>query len=147
MAGRIVPETGEAHLGGVTLSDEEIRNISRIVITACGTSWHAGLIGEYMIEEYARIPVEVEYASEFRYRDPLVDPSTVVIVISQSGETADTLAAMREAQQRGAKALGEAQSPGSQIAEPMCMQVLRLALPRPRLLHRRLLLRCCLQCI
>jgi len=116
MAGRIVAETGEAHLGGVTLTDEEIRNVSRIVITACGTSWHAGLIGEYMIEEYARIPVEVEYASEFRYRDPLVDPSTVVIVISQSGETADTLAAMREAQQRGAKALGICNVVGSTIA-------------------------------
>ncbi len=116
MAGRIVPETGEAHLGGVTLTADEIRSISRIVITACGTSWHAGLIGEYMIEEYARIPVEVEYASEFRYRDPLVDPSTVVIVISQSGETADTLAAMREAQHRGAKAIGICNVVGSTIA-------------------------------
>ncbi len=116
MAGRTVPETGDAHLGGVTLSDQEIRNISRIVITACGTSWHAGLIGEYMLEEYARIPVEVEYASEFRYRDPLVDPSTLVVVISQSGETADTLAAMREAQTRGAKAVGICNVVGSTIA-------------------------------
>jgi glucosamine--fructose-6-phosphate aminotransferase (isomerizing) len=116
MAGRIVPETGRAHLGGVSLSDDEIRNISRIVITACGTSWHAGLIGEYMLEEYTRIPVEVEYASEFRYRDPLVDPSTVVVVISQSGETADTLAAMREAQQKGAKAVGICNVVGSTIA-------------------------------
>jgi glucosamine--fructose-6-phosphate aminotransferase (isomerizing) len=116
MAGRIVPERGEAHLGGVTLTDDEIRDISRIVITACGTSWHAGLIGEYMLEEFARIPVEVEYASEFRYRDPLVDPSTVVVVISQSGETADTLAAMREAQQKGAKAVGICNVVGSTIA-------------------------------
>jgi glucosamine--fructose-6-phosphate aminotransferase (isomerizing) len=116
MAGRIVPETGQAHLGGVTLSDEEIRNISRIVITACGTSWHAGLIGEYMLEEYTRIPVEVEYASEFRYRDPLVDPSSVVVVISQSGETTDTLAAMKEAQQKGAKAVGICNVVGSTIA-------------------------------
>jgi glucosamine--fructose-6-phosphate aminotransferase (isomerizing) len=116
MAGRIVPETGQAHLGGVTLTDDEIRNISRIVITACGTSWHAGLIGEYMLEEYTRIPVEVEYASEFRYRDPLVDPSSVVVVISQSGETADTLAAMREAQQKGSKAVGICNVVGSTIA-------------------------------
>ncbi|MFH1313171.1 MAG: glutamine--fructose-6-phosphate transaminase (isomerizing) [Candidatus Eisenbacteria bacterium] len=116
MAGRTVPETGQAHLGGVTLTDDEIRNISRIVITACGTSWHAGLIGEYMLEEYTRIPVEVEYASEFRYRDPLVDPSSVVVVISQSGETADTLAAMREAQQKGSKAVGICNVVGSTIA-------------------------------
>jgi glucosamine--fructose-6-phosphate aminotransferase (isomerizing) len=115
MAGRVVAEAGEAHLGGVTLTDDEIRNISRIVITACGTSWHAGLIGEYMIEEYARIPVEVEYASEFRYRDPLVDPTAVVVVISQSGETADTLAAMREAKRKGAKALGICNVVGSTI--------------------------------
>jgi glucosamine--fructose-6-phosphate aminotransferase (isomerizing) len=114
-AGRIVPETGRAHLGGVSLSDQQIRDISRIVITACGTSWHAGLIGEYMLEEYARIPVEVEYASEFRYRDPLVDPSSVVVVISQSGETADTLAAMREAQGKGAIALGICNVVGSTI--------------------------------
>jgi glucosamine--fructose-6-phosphate aminotransferase (isomerizing) len=116
MAGRIVAETGRAHLGGVTLTDDEIRNITRIVITACGTSWHAGLIGEYMIEEFARIPVEVEYASEFRYRDPLVDPSTIVVVISQSGETADTLAAMREAQEKGSKAIGICNVVGSTIA-------------------------------
>lgn len=116
MAGRVVAETGEAHLGGVTLSDDEIKNISRIVITACGTSWHAGLIGEYMLEEYTRIPVEVEYASEFRYRDPLVDPTSVVVVISQSGETADTLAAMREAQRKGAKAVGICNVVGSTIA-------------------------------
>jgi glucosamine--fructose-6-phosphate aminotransferase (isomerizing) len=116
MAGRVVWETGRAHLGGVTLSDREIQDISRIVITACGTSWHAGLIGEYMLEEYARIPVEVEYASEFRYRDPLVDPTSVVVVISQSGETADTLAAMREARSKGAKALGICNVVGSTIA-------------------------------
>jgi glucosamine--fructose-6-phosphate aminotransferase (isomerizing) len=116
MAGRVVAEAGEAHLGGVTLCADEIKNISRIVVTACGTSWHAGLIGEYMLEEYARIPVEVEYASEFRYRDPLVDPTAVVVVISQSGETADTLAAMREAQSRGAKAVGICNVVGSTIA-------------------------------
>jgi glucosamine--fructose-6-phosphate aminotransferase (isomerizing) len=116
LAGRILPATGRAHLGGLNLTEEEIRGISRIVITACGTSWHAGLIGEYMLEEYARIPVEVEYASEFRYRDPVLDPSTLVVVISQSGETADTLAAMREAKQRGSKVLGICNVVGSTIA-------------------------------
>lgn len=116
MAGRVIADRGEAHLGGITLTAEEVRNISRIVITACGTSWHAGLIGEYMIEEYVRIPVEVEYASEFRYRDPLVDPSTLVIVISQSGETADTLAALREARKKGAKVVGICNVVGSTIA-------------------------------
>ena len=116
LAGRILLDSGRAHLGGLNLTDEEIKNISRIVITACGTSWHAGLIGEYMLEEYARIPVEVEYASEFRYRDPVLDPKTLVIVISQSGETADTLAAMREAKQRGSKVLGICNVVGSTIA-------------------------------
>jgi glucosamine--fructose-6-phosphate aminotransferase (isomerizing) len=116
LAGRVLPDVGQAHLGGLNLSDEEIKSISRIVITACGTSWHAGLIGEYMLEEYARIPVEVEYASEFRYRDPVLDPNTLVVVISQSGETADTLAAMREATQRGCKVLGICNVVGSTIA-------------------------------
>jgi glucosamine--fructose-6-phosphate aminotransferase (isomerizing) len=116
LAGRLLLSKGRAHLGGLNLTEEEIRGISRIVITACGTSWHAGLIGEYMLEEYARIPVEVEYASEFRYRDPVLDPSTLVVVISQSGETADTLAAMREAKQRGAKVLGICNVVGSTIA-------------------------------
>jgi glucosamine--fructose-6-phosphate aminotransferase (isomerizing) len=86
------------------------------VITACGTSWHAGLIGEYMIEELARIPVEVEYASEFRYRNPIVDDRTLLIAISQSGETADTLAAIREAKQRGARTVGLVNVVGSTIA-------------------------------
>ena len=83
------------------MTDDELKQINRIVITACGTSWHSALIGEYMLEELARIPVEVEYASEFRYRNPVVDERTLVIAISQSGETADTLAAIREAKQRG----------------------------------------------
>ena len=116
LAGRLMPQTGLPHLGGVNLTNEEIDSLSRIVITACGTSWHAGLIGEYMIEEYVRIPVEVEYASEFRYRDPILDPTALVVVISQSGETADTLAAMREAKRRGAKALGICNVVGSTIA-------------------------------
>ena len=116
LAGRLILETGEAHLGGVNISEEEIKNLSRIVITACGTSWHAGLIGEYLMEEYLRIPVEVEYASEFRYRDPILDKNDLVVVISQSGETADTLAAMREGKSSGAKAFGICNVVGSTIA-------------------------------
>jgi glucosamine--fructose-6-phosphate aminotransferase (isomerizing) len=116
MAGRVIPETGKAHLGGVNLSEEEIQNLSRVVITACGTSWHAGLIGEYLMEEYLRIPVEVEYASEFRYRDPILDKNDLVVVISQSGETADTLAAMREGRSKGAKSYGICNVVGSTIA-------------------------------
>src|SRR5690606_18764849 len=114
--GRLLEEEGNVRLGGVTLSRDELLDINRIVITACGTSWHSGLIGEYMLEEFARIPVEVEYASEFRYRNPVLDEKTLVIVISQSGETADTLAALREAKQRGAKVMGIVNVVGSTIA-------------------------------
>jgi glucosamine--fructose-6-phosphate aminotransferase (isomerizing) len=88
----------------------------RIIISACGTSWHAGLVGEYMLEQIARVPTEVEYASEFRYRSPILNTDDVVIVISQSGETADTLAALREAKQRGATTLGIVNVVGSSIA-------------------------------
>jgi glucosamine--fructose-6-phosphate aminotransferase (isomerizing) len=91
-------------------------NVKRIVITACGTSWHAALVGEYLLEELARIPVEVEYASEYRYRRPIVTSGTLVIAISQSGETADTLAAMREAKRRGAPVMGIVNVVGSSIA-------------------------------
>ena len=114
--GRLLEGSGEAHLGGLNLTDDELRSINRIVMLACGTSWHAAMIGEYMIEEYCRIPVEVEYASEFRYRNPVIGANDLVIVISQSGETADTLAAMREAQRRGARALGICNTVGSTIA-------------------------------
>ncbi len=116
MRGRLLQEEGTSRLGGVTLSDEELLAVDNIIITACGTSWHSGLIGEYMIEDLARIPVEVEYASEFRYRNPVVQDNTLVIAISQSGETADTLAAMREARRRGAKAMGIVNVVGSSIA-------------------------------
>lgn len=116
MRGRLVEEEGTAHLGGLLDFEEDLRKTRRLIITGCGTSWHAALIGEYMIEEFTRIPVEVEYASEFRYRNPIVDEETIVIVVSQSGETADTLAAMREAQKRGAKALGICNVVGSTIA-------------------------------
>jgi glucosamine--fructose-6-phosphate aminotransferase (isomerizing) len=116
MRGRLLVEEGMARLGGLNLSDEELLAFDNIIITACGTSWHSALIGEFMIEELARIPVEVEYASEFRYRNPIITPRTLCIVISQSGETADTLAAMREARRRGARALGIVNVVGSTIA-------------------------------
>jgi glucosamine--fructose-6-phosphate aminotransferase (isomerizing) len=116
MRGRLLEAEGTAKLGGVTLSAQELRSIENITISACGTSWHAGLIGEYMIEELARVPVEVEYASEFRYRSPVVDERSLMIVISQSGETADTLAALREAKVRGARGMGIVNVVGSTIA-------------------------------
>jgi len=116
MRGRILEEDGTARLGGVTISDEELLGFDRIVITACGTSWHSALIGEYMLEDLARIPTEVEYASEFRYRNPIVDERTLLIAISQSGETADTLAAMREGKRRGATCMGIVNVVGSTIA-------------------------------
>ncbi len=115
-SGRVIDETGKAHLGGLNIPMENLQDLSRVIITGCGTSWHAGLIGEYMIEEFARIPVEVEYASEFRYRRPVIDHNNLAVVISQSGETADTLAAMREAQKGGARALGICNVVGSTIA-------------------------------
>jgi len=114
--GRLDLNQGTAHLGGLEMSIEDMRSIDRIVITACGTSWHAGLIGKYLIESLARIPVEVEYASEFRYRNPVLTPGTVMIVISQSGETADTLAALRLGTERGCRALGIVNVVGSSIA-------------------------------
>jgi glucosamine--fructose-6-phosphate aminotransferase (isomerizing) len=116
MRGRLILEEGFSKLGGLNISKEDLLNIDNIIITACGTSWHSALIGEMMIEELCRIPVEVEYASEFRYRNPIVTPTTLCIVISQSGETADTLAAMREAKRRGARTLGLVNVVGSTIA-------------------------------
>jgi glucosamine--fructose-6-phosphate aminotransferase (isomerizing) len=99
----------------IGLSVDEIKKVKKIVIVACGTSWHAGLVGEFMIEELTRIPVEVEYASEFRYRNPIVDKTTIVIAISQSGETADTLAAMKEAKKKRAKVISIVNVKGSSI--------------------------------
>jgi glucosamine--fructose-6-phosphate aminotransferase (isomerizing) len=114
--GRILINEGKVKLGGLTDVEEKLTEASRIIILACGTSWHAALIGEYLIEEYCRIPVEVEYASEFRYRNPILSKNDIVIVISQSGETADTLAALREGKEKGATALGIVNSVGSSIA-------------------------------
>ncbi len=116
LRGRLLEDEGTVRLGGLNITDDELLRIQRIVITACGTSWHAALIGEYMMEELARVPTEVEYASEFRYRNPIVDERTLVIGISQSGETADTLAALREAKRRGARTLGLVNVVGSTIA-------------------------------
>ena len=115
MAGRISVEKGEVYLSEIGLSHSEIKNLERIVITACGTSWHAGLIGEFMLEELARIPVEVDYAAEFRYRSPLLTPRTLVIGISQSGETADTLGAIQEAKSLGARVICISNVLGSSI--------------------------------
>jgi len=116
MRGRLILEDGTAKLGGLNLSHDELMKIDNIIITACGTSWHSGLIGELMLEDLARIPTETEYASEFRYRNPIVNDRSLCIVMSQSGETADTLAAMREAKRRGAKTLGFVNVVGSTIA-------------------------------
>ncbi len=116
MRGRVLLEEGSAKLGGLEGYWERIRNSSRIIITACGTSWHAGLVGEYLIETLAQIPVEVDYASEFRYRDPVLSANDTVLAISQSGETADTLAAVREAKRKGALTLGLCNVVGSTIA-------------------------------
>lgn len=114
--GRINFDDGISRLNGLNLQYDELRRIKRVIITACGTSWHSALIGEYLIEELARIPVEVEYASEFRYRSPILDDGTIVIAISQSGETADTLSALREAKRHGTTALGIVNAVGSTIA-------------------------------
>ncbi|HWI41926.1 MAG TPA: glutamine--fructose-6-phosphate transaminase (isomerizing), partial [Verrucomicrobiae bacterium] len=102
VAGRILEEEGSIYLEHLRLSDEELRQVERVVIVACGTSWHSGLVGKFLIEEHCRIPVEVDIASEFRYRNPVIRPGTLMLLISQSGETADTLAAMREGKRRGA---------------------------------------------
>jgi len=114
--GRLIDRLSTARLGGLNMTNEELRKIKGIQIIACGTSWHAGMIGKYNIENLARIPVSVEYASEYRYRNPIIPEDTLVLVISQSGETADSLAALREAQARGARVLGITNVIGSTIA-------------------------------
>ena len=116
MRGRLSLETGTAHLGGIADYLPRIENASRIYITACGTSWHAGLIGKILLEEFAQIPVHVDYASEFRYREPIIDSNTVIIAVSQSGETADTLAAIRKAKELGALSVGICNVVGSSIS-------------------------------
>jgi glucosamine--fructose-6-phosphate aminotransferase (isomerizing) len=115
MRGRIYPLEGKIQLGGIKDYTEKFKNAHRIIIVACGTSWHAGLVGEYLIEEYARIPVEVEYASEFRYRNPIITENDIVIAISQSGETADTMAAIEMAKAKGATIFGICNVVGASI--------------------------------
>jgi len=116
MRGRVLPEENDIVLGGLHDVWDELVEADRIIIAACGTSWHAGLVGEYLIETYARTPVEVEYASEFRYRNPILRDGDVVLVISQSGETADTLAAVRQAQEKDVPCFGICNVVGSTIA-------------------------------
>ena len=115
MRGRIYPSDGLVQLGGIKEYAEKLKNIDRIIIIACGTSWHAGLVAEYLIEECARIPVEVEYASEFRYRNPIISEKDIVIAISQSGETADTMAAIQIAKEKGATIFGVCNVVGASI--------------------------------
>lgn len=114
--GRVMPDKNTIHLGGISDVLPKLVTAKRIIIVACGTSYHAGLVGEYLIEEFARIPVEVEYASEFRYRNPIISSDDVIIAISQSGETADTLAAIRMAKEQGALILGICNVAGSSIS-------------------------------
>ncbi len=116
LRGRLDPRDNRVVLGGLSTVARELVQTKKIIFTACGTAWHAGLVGEYLFEDLARIPTEVEYASEFRYRNPIIDENTVTIAISQSGETADTLAAVREAKEKGALSLGIVNVVGSTIA-------------------------------
>ncbi|HOJ18360.1 MAG TPA: glutamine--fructose-6-phosphate transaminase (isomerizing) [Ignavibacteriaceae bacterium] len=116
MRGRIIVDEGRVKLGGLEGIIDRLYHSERIIISGCGTSWHAGLVGEYMFEQYLRIPTEVEYASEFRYRNPVLSEKDAVIFISQSGETADTLAALKEAKTKGALCLGICNAVGSSIA-------------------------------
>jgi glucosamine--fructose-6-phosphate aminotransferase (isomerizing) len=114
--GRLFPEKNEIKMAGLEMISSNLKVANRIIILGCGTSWHAGLVGEYLIEEFSRVPVEVEYASEFRYRNPVINSNDVVIAISQSGETADTLAAIKLAKESGASVFGICNVVGSSIA-------------------------------
>jgi glucosamine--fructose-6-phosphate aminotransferase (isomerizing) len=116
LRGRLDDADATAHFGGLNLDTRQLREVERVILTACGTSYHAALVGEYLFEEFARIPVEVEYASEFRYRNPPIDRNTIVIAITQSGETADTLAALRESKRKGHPTLALCNVVGSSIA-------------------------------
>jgi glucosamine--fructose-6-phosphate aminotransferase (isomerizing) len=117
MRGRLSLDDATAHFGGLNLSPQQLRSVNRILLTACGTSWHAALVGEYLIEQFARLPVEIEYASELRYRNPPLDNNTLVFAITQSGETADTLGALREMKRQGHATLAICNVVGSSIAK------------------------------
>jgi glucosamine--fructose-6-phosphate aminotransferase (isomerizing) len=127
--GRLRPGTGEVILDWMDIAAEELARVRQVRIVACGTSWHAGLTGKFMIEKLARIPVEVDYGSEFRYRDPIVSPDTLTVVISQSGETADTLAAQREAKKKGSKTLAICNVVGSMITREAAGSIITHAGP------------------
>ncbi len=129
MLGRISQESGQVFLDQMEISEAEFRKFRNIKIVACGTSWHAGLAGKFMLERLARIPVEVDYGSEFRYRNPILDDRTLVICISQSGETADTLAAQREAKQNGARTLAICNVVGSMVTREAAGTILTHAGP------------------
>jgi glucosamine--fructose-6-phosphate aminotransferase (isomerizing) len=116
MRGRLLPDEGTAKLGGLEPILDQLVDAKRILLTACGTSWHAGLVAEYMFEQFLRVPTEVEYASEFRYRNPIITPEDAILFISQSGETADTLAAMKETKRKRALCIGVCNVVGSSIA-------------------------------
>jgi glutamine---fructose-6-phosphate transaminase (isomerizing) len=127
--GRISLDSGKVFLDAMDITEQEFKNLDTVKIIACGTSWHAGLAGKFMIERLARLPVEVDYGSEFRYRDPIVRPKTLAICVSQSGETADTLAAQREAKQKGAKTLAICNVQGSMITREAAGTILTHAGP------------------
>ena len=135
--GRLNLEAGEVVLGGIRDVAKQLTHARRVILVACGTAWHAGLVGEFLFEDLARIPTEVEYASEFRYRNPIIDEGTIVIAISQSGETADTLAAVREAKLKGrwpwASSTSSARpSPARRTPASTCTAGRRSAWPRRR---------------
>jgi len=129
LLGRISQDTGKIYLGDMDISREQFRSFQQVRVIACGTSWHAGLAGKFMIERLARLPVEVDYGSEFRYRDPILDPKTLTICISQSGETADTIAAQREAKQKGSPTLAICNVMGSMITREAAGTILTHAGP------------------
>ena len=116
LSSRLTPDGNGIQLGEISLTPEQIRNFNKVSIVACGTAYHAGMVGKYVFEKLARIPVEIDLASEFRYRDPLLDPKTLVVIVSQSGETADTLAALREAREHGCHVLAVTNVVGSSVA-------------------------------
>ena len=129
LLGRISQETGKVFLGEMQITDEQFRKFDRVRIVACGTSWHSALAGKFMIERLARLPVEVDYGSEFRYRDPILDANTLTVCISQSGETADTLAAQREAKSKGSPTLAICNVMGSMITREAAGTILTHAGP------------------
>src|ERR1043166_9581397 len=135
--GRVSLDTGRVYLDEMDITPQEFRDFDRVTIAACGTSWHAGLAGKYMIEQLARVPVEVDYASEFRYRDPVMSERTLLLVISQSGETADTIAALREAKERGSKVLAICNVQGSMVTREADGTLLTHAGPETRVASTR----------